>query len=399
MAIQQLVGFENTTWEETTFKSGNTTVGTTPVRTGVYALEIDKTVGSAVNYVQYGTPTTTGINGAVSVATAYITFYLRWSALPSAGDEEFCSLSDSGTFKAGITASSSGVVKIWKRVGANPVLVDTGSTAMTTGTWYRIDVKVGTETGGGGNAPYEVKIDDNVEFSGTDSFGSSNVAWVSLGSRFAISTATYKAYFDDFAWSDTAYPSDSGIIEVHGLFPDANGNYVNWVKNTGAAMWTHVDDSAAGGRHDTDATYLYTNVLGREFSVSVEDPESASTNKNQVLPKPCNILAVKGHWWTRKEDASPAVGLRYLIRYSSTDSYTGADDDPSTGYDPRYYLLTQNPSTSAAWKRSELDSIELGVKYNLFSGNMARCTAALLSVLCVPAAGTGPRHYTPHAGI
>ena len=404
MDILQLAGFENNFYE-TTQVSGVTSISTTTVRTGDYALRIQKTFMSLSNYVTFNTVSTSGVAGTnASIAKGYLSVYINIATLPSAGQEEIMSICQALGNKGSISVDSTGKLKLYtSTTGLGGVLKVTGTTVLSTGTWYRIDFAIGKESGpGAGDADYELRIDGVVEFSGSNgSTGTSNVAYISLGGRWVRAAATYDVYYDDFAWSGDGFPGgDEAQSEVHALFPDANGYISSWIKNTAGVYWTHVDDSAAPP-NDGDTTYLYTSALNRIFCVSVEDPANASKDKDQVIPDPCNVLATKAHFAVRNIFSFPPTGLRYITRHGTTNGMTSVNDASiGTGWEPRYHLRNTNPDTSAAWQRSELGDVQTGVKYNAFSGTQTRCTSTLLSVLVVPiSAVAGYPYYTPHAGI
>lgn len=266
-----------------------------------------------------------------SEVDTYVSFYFRFN---SSFSDEICSVRDSaGSLKASIEFLVSDKLKVTTTSEAN-----FGTTVLNSGQYYRLDFRVGT----GVSAFWELRIDGNVELSGTSNLASNNMAYVSFGPP--TSTAVDGQIDDVVIRDDQFHPGDDYRVET--LTPDGNGNYTSW---TGS--YTDVDENDPDGTEVTTSTNTNreTYTLGNVAALSGGD----------------TIDAVKTFVVIRK-DTNPDVGCQIIERESSTDRDTAtflALKNDSIQDTWRWLIQDTKPS-GGAWTESAVNGLEVGVEHN-----------------------------------
>jgi hypothetical protein len=221
----------------------------------------------------------------------------------------------------------------------NGVPVATGSTILSSGTWYYVETRTGT----GADASYEVRLDGSQEMSGTcDQSVSDHWAYMlNVGENTNAGTIIY---LDDF------HVNDSGFFDpckVHYLSPTGDGNYTSW-----AGTYADVDDPFP---HDSTTTEISTSTENAIESVVLEDSSSISDLDE--------IRAVKGSCFIRQNTAQ-GIAANILFRESSTDDHTPNTDvvtDQTYGTD--WANTRTTPPAGGSWTTTKLDTIEVGAQH------------------------------------
>ncbi len=333
--------------------SGGITVVTTAPRTGTYHFRAVATTTDVAGQ------SFRGLNGAgapsdFGVATLYSCVHYRFVTLPAANDEEiFVVINDSASLANCwyVRITSSGLLKVYKGdYFGTPSLVATGSTALTTGTYYRLEFKFGV----GASAAYEVKINGTSEVSGTQDFTGVTVNnYVIIGKAMNRNSQSVEYYFDDIAISDSAYP---GAGQVNILKPDGAGSYSQF---TGS--YTDVDEVP----HDSDTTYLEGSTSGSEKFHNV-NLDSASTGGVSG-----SIGTVKGIGIARKTNANSHAGGIGV----GTSIYANISAAITTSYATYAFMLDTNPLDSEAWESADLDALLLVAYLQSTNATTVRYTA------------------------
>lgn len=191
--------------------SGTVSVSTTQVRTGTYALRSNPTTARGDADINLGT----GIEGA----DVYARFYLYIASTPSANTPIFEFTNDSAYTICGLQLKTDRTLQLY-------VYTDTGtpstaanhvgspSTALSTDTWYRIEVAC-NRTAGGNPTSASARIDGTQFASGskTVNSGSNGIRRVFFGVDVTGwgQTATADLYFDDIAINDTSGASQTSF--------------------------------------------------------------------------------------------------------------------------------------------------------------------------------------------
>jgi hypothetical protein len=374
-AVLNFTGFETGDASECAV-SGTTAFSTTTIRTGSYALRVNPTttnVGSARVQGQLAD----GTFSAWDAATVYVRFYFRYATAPASNSEEIFVAQDQATGgKFFLRINSAGNLMAFASDGTTQS-GSTGSSTLNAGTWYRIEAQVGT----GLNANYEVRLNGNVELSGTNNLSFSNNGAVLFGKSVNRNGQTVDFFYDDIVVDDAAYPGPS---EVKMLVPNAAGVFdtgADWRNNSGSscsgtansATFAEVDEVP----HNSDTDFICktsasSSPLGVTFNV--QDTGTVGITGTVKTLKSLGIF---------KKTVSPAVAMRLRLRSSTTNDDTTAGD-VSTSYVNRAKLYATDPATSAAWTLSGVDGVQVGAVHDQNSAREGRATALYVMVDYTP---------------
>ena len=137
-----------------------------------------------------------------------------------------------------------------------------------------------------------------------------------------------------------------GNIYVEGIDPNGDGNSTQLTPSTGS-NWQNVDESNPS---DGDTTYNTADANSETDLYTMTD-----------LSETGDILGLQAHVEVRVTSGNPRK-IRIPVRQSTTTSegsdLTIAGDD----YGARRRILETNPHTASAWTKSEIDSVEVGIK-------------------------------------
>lgn len=236
--------------------------------------------------------------------------------------------------------------------GVNVTLVATGTTVLTLGSVYHLQIRAKIDNAVGA---FECKLNDIVEISyvnqDTQPGSETTVNNIFLGSIIVPGSGwagTSSWSFDDVVINDTSGVADNtwpGIVKFARLTATGNGFYFgNWNKNSGVADdYTYVDEVP----HDSDTTYLYTTVTNVYASFSMSD--QALTN---VTYKALITSAI-----ARKDSgtAKLAVGIR---DNDNNVNYIGTAADLGVTYGIVEERKVVDPSTGTDWTSSGINSTE-----------------------------------------
>ena len=326
-------------------------IQSTVVRTGNYALGVN---GSGSGYLYSYVVPATGETGTAATPPIWARFYFRYDSISgqtgiarmfvSAGGHNVMLLNTDGTLQ--LSCSGTGFTSA------------ASATALEVGQWYCLEWKFFLAD----SAAYELRIDGVVEITGTAdtkvAAGDTSVLALDLG---VVSGGSLTAYFDDLAIDNADYPGPGRIIR---RVPTGNGNYTGWVAGTGSGDFNEWDEVP----HDTDTTTVTT---------STNTTKESGTSSN-VMPHSASITAVMA--CALVKDAAQTCNWSVGIRSGSTDSFSTAADNGSTGYYQRRKINTTDPSTSAAWTRAGVVAAEVAVNHAQGQSRALTLTAMSLMV-------------------
>lgn len=359
MARLYQTGFElnsATSAVEWTTSSGGFAISSTTVRSGTYSGRANPT--ASTRYMQHTFQ-------ADTINTTFHRFYMNIATLPGA-TIAIWQYKDSG---AGIGFSlkltSGGVIQMVNDISSATVLAS--SSALSTGTWYRIEVKIVDHATT--SAQMELKIDGTTVASLTGLSGVAGGGGFRLGA--VTGTSSPDLFFDDVAVNDSSgsyqnsYPGSGKIIHLR---PNAAGDSSSWTGYVGTgANWERVDevtpdDATSGVRSRT------TNEV-EEYNVDASGIGSSDT---------VNVVAV-GH---RVNRSTGATNSTYNVRLKAAASGTVAEsstltattttwrtNDPASNSASPFALVTYLDPDSASWTQSKLDAMQIGLKTVSGSGD------------------------------
>jgi hypothetical protein len=350
--------------------TGLATNPTTNVKTGVYAYDLKATTGgnSSARVRCLGA---TGVVANCNVTNTFVKFDIYFITLPNGTQGSapiFNMENNSFVQKGSLYIDSNGHLILKNQAGTT---LSTGTTTLTTGTYYRIEVKILT----GLTAAYEVKINGSSEFTGTGDFTTGGMGQVIFGPNANLTNGTVEYNVDDIVVDDTAYP---GAIYVKRMAPVADGSTHQWSSGTAPSDYTIVDEVPPSG---TD--YEMCSTAGSQTTLV--------TLQSTTLAGISGTITATKTWVERREDTSVTSSNKIRTRESATNTDATAVNLTTTAEDD-FQLLTTKPS-GGAWTTGALDGTEIGaIEANAVS---VRAQAMSMFVLADMATATPTPTNTP----
>lgn len=237
-------------------------------------------------------------------------------------------------------------------------------TALTTGTWYYVEVKCKYSSGTAAG-DVEIRVDYgsgptvvNDISAGITTRGGANSGFggIQLGSAYGNNTTFGNSvtcfYIDDLYVIDATTGVNTtylGNCTVNCLMPKGAGVSSQFTPNqTGHANYTEVDEASFDG----DTTYVSTSGVGNRDTYTI-----------QSLPNtPKEIFAVHMSSFDRI-DASETTRTMNNSLYINSTYYDGTvSGDLTSTYQAIRTVWENNPATSTQFQVSDISSMEAGVK-------------------------------------
>lgn len=369
MSLLYFTGFEyGSDTAAASTASGTGDAQASVVKTGGWAYQSNPTTTGTGYVYMRSLGGSGGVWADLNVATLYATFDFYVATLPASDNEDVAVAHNGSAVKAELRINSSGYLLL---TDASENTLGTSASPLSSSTWYRIDMKIGTGT----DAPFEVRVNGLAVITGTSSnISATNNNRFYLGKLFNRNSNTVDFIYDNLILSDSAYATSGAVVQR--LSPNGDGTASDWEIGSGSGNdWENVDELSDA----TDTTYLLSTG-------SVGDASLFTMQNCADVGITGTILAVLPRGRINRHGASNgSVKLRFItydsdaIASTSTASYTG-----------RVYEV--DPRTSAAWTTSGVDSVEFGYVEN-DATNLTRLYNAHLMVLFVPAGGACTRLF------
>ncbi len=341
MTLVMAEGFEHGTVGPWGSLSANCLVLGTTKKTGGYAVDANPpttTAAAAATFNGLGTNGTRDTSNGYNVNDLYVSFDVQFGNLPGASNETFFGSNIvAGTTLIRLRISSGGLVSLYD---PSATLIATGSTALSAGVWYRMDVRLC----GSATSSYEVKIDGVTEFSGTFAQSGGNVRSFNLGKVVNSNSQQIRCYFDNVFADDAAYVSNSAV--VLGLPVDSDGSTQQWASGTGASNYTQVDEIPA-----TVSDYVKCSTAGNQVALFGFASCASAGISGTILGALFAILI--------REETSVTSANAVRVR-SGGNNYDSANYNGSTTLESRGSFRIVDPATSVAWTTTGLDAVEAG---------------------------------------
>lgn len=352
--------------------SGTMSIVTSPVNQSDYALRVNPTGTNAGSSTVFPINSSGAPSGTVAVGTlGYYKVDFRYATKPSANDEPIITiLNTSAGLKCEVRINSAGVLALYNG-SLGTTLLATGSTALSADTWYRIELKVGTETStNSSDAVYEVRINGATELSGSNGdFTSVSSGTITLGKRSNRNGNTVDFFYDNVVIDDATWPGESYI---KALLPDGAGNYSGATSGT----WQDVDERPP----DDDTTYLSFTSNTSKHSVSLTSCATAGISGTIV----CAQTVCRG-----RDTGSVTLNHVGFIRSGGTDTNCGTGVNLGTGWSSfGFKLFVTDPSDNAAWTTTKLDALEVGCYLSASNATAQRVTSLMVMVEYVPSSAS-----------
>ncbi|MEX2012668.1 MAG: hypothetical protein WD970_02905, partial [Patescibacteria group bacterium] len=371
---------------EITSTSGTVSISSSTVRSGGFSYRANPTSSTGIFTKLFA--------GSNQTAKFWFRSYIRIADDPSA-DTYIMRIGNSGGGKVSVRLTTGSTLML--RNEEDNADVTPASSALSTNTWYRVEVYVDTTSVGSTDAELRV---DGVSISNSTTLplgsGIDRLAWGSMTS------GTTDLFFDDIAINNSSgraadnWPGEGKIVHMQPA--DSDGGNTAW-SDSGAngVDFDEVDEVTP----DDVTTYIYTQSNGAITDVDLESSSSAGIGANDKIKltsvgarvrvcgsapgPPC--LAGFGspiNYATRVIAGGTDETQVSLLDSDTSTWWTNDDDEPKLNATTSYDL----PGTSTApWTTSDLDTAEIGVKNYDSSGIGFAVSTLWLQVEYVPRSG------------
>jgi hypothetical protein len=225
----------------------------------------------------------------------------------------------------------------WQTVGAASV------TAMQTGVWYYVEVKM-TCNDSTGSIQARLNGIEVLNQTGLDTKYSST----SLTRAGCAAGSGQYVYIDDLVVMDTTGAVNNaflGDVTVSALYPNGAGTTTGWTPSAGS-NYDNVNEAAPNDDTDYNSTAVAT---------------TKDTYAMQNCAAGADIKAVQILAAVRKAAEGPGK-VKLVTRSNSTD-YDGTEQGiGGTSYSYVREVLETDPATAAAWSESGWNAVEIGLK-------------------------------------
>lgn len=315
----------------------------------------------------------------------YARAYFNFATLPSAANTFFAICDNGAVRRVWLTISSTGAVQLNDEDGT----IGSPSSPLSTGTWYRIEVKF-DNTAAAGSHVVELRIDGVSIASATNRNISTGITNFQYGGNIgteAQTTGTW--YIDDLAINDntgtsqTSWPGSGKIIHLR---PNAAGDAAGFVRQgtDSGANYSQVNEVTPN-----DLTqYVNSTTLNAEDLYNVDNSGLSASDT-------VTLVQVGVRYRGNSSTAVPTFVLEAMKTSGGTVAQGSAITPNATTWStnanqvPRNYTLTlYNDPDGAAWTNATLDSMQIGMKLTVDNTNRDDISTVWALVEYVPSTGT-----------
>ena len=344
----------------------NASISSSIFRTGTRSLRLNPS--AAVAYWEKA-----ALGGTTTVIVTR--FYVYFSVLPNA--DTFIFNDDTAFTQAGIAFDQSEAKFATMLDGA---LAAAGGPTITTGTWYRLDLRIASS---GGTTSAEAEVDGMTLATSSGSFtdGTFNAYKIGPNSQ----TRTMDMHADDFIVSHTAgdYPIGEGLVLA--LSPNAVGTH-NLEASPSSAFLTDIGGSESGIAISDTTSWQ-----------QIDDVPLSADDDHIVLENDASLTAAHYAEWLYadstetgeiqgvqaivviRQDAAANCDITAKLRESGSEANIYTGDINGTGRDYRVTCFATKPS-GGAWTDAALDDARLRFGYTTDADGRIRLDSSMLEV-------------------
>jgi len=325
MARVFIEGWESGGLENWDLNSSCTVVAAQEGMTGSYCLEA------------------TGINDYCykNLLSSYASLYFAFKYRPTSDGASQCILhlfDSGGTAIASIIRNKTSHFLEARRGAYNGTLLATGTSALSAGVTYLIEVYYAPLNTGGS---IQVKVNGNaveINYSGDTTNGLENIQRVSLGQP-----SDSMFYMDDLVIDDASW---IGNTKIQGIVPTGVGTTTQWDPSAGS-NYACVDEKPYS---DTD--YVSTNVTDEI------DTYAAGDLSGSVASIKCVQIQAR----CSKDGVPTPTQLQLAVRSGGTNYFSSSKTVPTVFGVPAWAIWEDNPADSADWEEADVNAMEIGMK-------------------------------------
>jgi hypothetical protein len=338
---------------ESASTAGTVSYNTTNERTGAGCLRVNPTTTGTGRWRPFGTPSADGTSNGGTFAPGAILgmgFYFRVDTLPASNSEEIAVIVDaSNNERFQLRVNSSGNLLLYYN---ETNLLATGTTVLSTGTYYRIFFFINNTANTQG-----VILNGTTELSGSQTIAN-NPTTPTLGKQNNRNGQSVDYYYDDFILTDSATEPNAGW-RCRLSVPIGAGTYSGWTNGTGTT-YAEVDETPTDG----DTTYIQASATQDNQSSSFDMTAWATAGFT------ASVQAIFSLVYARTTSTSGSSNVRQLTRVDGADSTTSARELLTT-----YLWLAQ--FISATYTETQYNNHQVGMQAATI-GQVQRFSAAYL---------------------
>lgn len=362
---------------------GTDGIDTSTFRSGLASLRI--TLAASFSWVNYQW------KGTANSGEAFVRVCMNFSSLPGAGTVELFTLSDNVAVNQALYVRYNATGTLLQLID-NAGAVIGSSPAVTTGTWYVVEVRA---IGGVGTGTAVARL-NGVQFASSTTATVADFNSVYLGVAFAASTITY--FFDDIAINDTTgtvQNSFPGLGKIIHLQPNAAGDNNAWTVQVGGTAGAANNFSRVKEITPNDVIDYNGEVLsGNTDDYNLLDTPSAIAASDTIV-----LVQVGVRYRAVVAAAEAAFQLRIKKASGGTVTSSTAITPNATAFKtnanavPRIYPLTLYVDPDASnWTKATLDTTQIGYNISTTNTNAANISTVWLLIESL-AATTTTTHF------
>jgi len=302
----------------------------------------------------------------------FFRFYLRIATLPTAENRIFA-VSSSATTGTGvaayITLDNMGALRLYDSTG----VIGSASSALSTGTWYRIGMLF-DRTAASGSQMVKAQIDGAQFASGTTQTIANSILHAYFGGNLGSEAQTTGDwFFDDIAINDntgsfqTSYPGPGKILH---LKPSATGDANSFTVQVGGTVGAANNYTRVNEIPPNDITsYNGSAVLSQEDLFNCDDSGIALNDTVKLVSVGVRFADLVS------ADATAAFKVELLRTSAGTKTQSGTLVPNSTTWKTNavttpliYPIIAYQDPDGAQWTKTTLDSMQIG--YTLTATNV-----------------------------
>ncbi len=345
-----------TAGEEWETVAGTLDIDTTTYRSGAAALRVQSLVSATEESVLQS------FKSANDNGPFFLRTYLRITTAPSAENRIIEYQDSGGTARVYLTLDNGRLLRLYDEDGQ----VGSASSALNTGTWYRIEAKIDA-SGAGAADTVEARVDGTNFATAANRDLTNGVTAIVLGGNLnAEAQTTGDWYFDDvgvnegFGAVQNGYPGAGGITHLR---PNATGDNSAWTNAN-----TEIDEIDP----DDGTTIITSTTLNQIEDVNLDSSTTGGIGATDTITLVSagvrfsnSSATVTSAFRVRLKDNASAVHIEgNELRLASTTYFTHQVSAP------RLSPLTvyTRPHLSSAWTTGVLDTAQIGVRLTTDGG-------------------------------
>jgi hypothetical protein len=347
--------------------TGSPAISNTPTRSGSGSYVLNITSASAVEHIQK----------TITTSTVVVTsFYVRFGILPTASTHLFRNVLGTSTSAPRLRINgSTNKLEVEFGSGGTPAV---SANAMTTGTWYRIDLKI------------DVSANPNTiawKIDGTDQTGHSfaqaadTITAARLGNDNNTTTNT-ETYFEDFICTDVSGDYPLGEYKIFGLRPNADGTHNNAANIMELSDGSDINGTTVTAYDKLDETD-WTSTADRVQQTGNGSGNYAEVQFENLPASPGTVKAVWGYVHYNSAGTAANTGSTIAIVNGSEVSIFGTSSTPvDMSETASQYRMAKMTDPGGGWSTSIVDALKMRFGYSTDAAPDPYWQALMFEVVC-----------------